>query len=88
MRLRSNAELAGLEIDDRYARLEEIADEPGYFESLGDGHCAAFLVAGTDLLVTFESTVSIRNQNAGAEPRGLVFTKTEGWPHLAIISDA
>jgi len=88
MRLKFDAELAGLEIDDWYARVEEIADEHGYFEPLGDGHCAAFLDAGTDLLVTFESTDSIRNHNAGAEPRGFVFTKTEGWSHLAIISDA
>jgi len=88
MRLKFDAELAGLEIDDWYARIEEVAEDHGYFEPLGDAHCAAFLDAGTNLFVTFESADTIRNHTAGAEPRGFAFTRTEGWSHLAIISDS
>lgn len=87
MRLSFEAEMTGLEPDDWFARLEEISDDLGYFEPLGKDHCAAFLDAGTNLFVTFETLESIQKFNEGAEPRGFLFAKTEGWSHLAIISE-
>lgn len=87
MRLSFEAEMTGLEADDWFARLEEISDDLGYFEPLGKDHCAAFLDAGTNLFVTFETRESIQKSNEGAEPRGFHYTRTEGWSHLAIISD-
>lgn len=87
MRLSFEAEMTGLEPDDWLARLEEIADDLGYFEPLGKGHFAAFLDAGTNLLVTFESIESIQKFHEAAEPRGFHYAKHEGWSHLAIISE-
>lgn len=87
MRLKFEAEMTGLAPDDWYARLEEIADDLGYYEPLGKSHCAAFLDAGTNLYVTFENAETIQKSNAGAEPRGFHYTRQEGWSHLAIISD-
>lgn len=86
MRLNFEADLAGLEIDDWFNRLETISEDLGYFEPLGKSHCAAFLDAGTKLLVTFENAEHIRKFNTNAEPRGFHYTKHEGWSHLAIIS--
>lgn len=86
MRLSFEAEMTRLEPADWYARLEEIADDLGYFEPLGRNHCAAFLDAGTNLLVTFENAETIQKSNENAEPRGFHYAKHEGWSHLAIIS--
>ncbi|WP_458790845.1 hypothetical protein [Yoonia sp. MH D7] len=86
MRLNFEAELAGLEFDDWYDRIETLSDDLGYYEALGKNHCAAFLDAGTNLLVTFEAADYIRKYNANAEPRGFHYTRHEAWSHLAIIS--
>jgi len=87
MCLSFEAEMVRLDLDSWYARLEEIADDLGYFEPLGKSHCAAFLDAGPQLFVTFENAETIRKSNKNAEPRGFHFAKHEGWSHLAIISD-
>ncbi len=86
MRLSFEAEMTGLEPDDWMSRLEEVTDDLGYFEPLGKDHCAAFLDAGTNLFVTFESVEHIQKFNQDAEPRGFHYAKHEGWSHLAIIS--
>ena len=88
MRLTFEADLTGLEIDDWFDRVETLSDDLGYFEPLGKAHCAAFLDAGPNLLVTFESAEYIRKFNARAEPRGFHYAQHEGWSHLAIISHA
>ncbi len=87
MRLSFEAEMTRLAPDDWLARLEEIADDLGYFEPLGKDHYAAFLDAGPNLLVTFESMEAIQKFNKNAEPRGFHYAKHEGWSHLAIISE-
>lgn len=86
MRLSFEAEMTRLETDEWFARLETISDDLGYFEPLGDNHVAAFLDAGTNLLVTFENAEYIRKFHADAAPRGFHYAQHEGWSHLAIIS--
>lgn len=67
-------------------RLEDVSEEHGHFVPLGPDHCATFLDAGTNLLVTFENALTIRKSHPDHEPIGFRFTRTEGWSHLAIIS--
>lgn len=86
MHLEFESQLGRLTPEDWYARIEEIAEEHGNFTPLGDNHFASFLDAGTKLLVTFENAEDIRKSSKGAEPRGFAYTRTEGWSHLAIIS--
>ncbi|SFR36773.1 hypothetical protein SAMN04488005_1018 [Yoonia tamlensis] len=68
------------------AQIDEICDEFGFFEQLGKSHCAGFLEAGNNLLVTFENIQDVRDNNALAEPRGFAYVRHEGWSHLAILS--
>lgn len=82
-----DAELSRLDPEAWAARLEEIADEHGYFEPLGARHSAAFLDAGPKLLVTFEDARTIRNSRPASEPRGFDFVRNEGWSSLSLISE-
>jgi len=66
--------------------LDELADEHGHFEPLGDDHIAILTDAGPRLLVTFETYAEISATSEDDEPRGFHFVKRLGWSHLAIIS--
>lgn len=87
MRITFDANLAGLDAAAWAERLEELVDDLGYFEPLGDSHMAAFVDAGPRLLVTFENAETIRKSNPGAEPRGFSYVRDEGWSHLALICE-
>lgn len=86
MRLEFEAEMQRLDEGEWFARLETVSDEHGHFHPLGNRHAAAFLDAGTNLLVTFEHADYIQKFHDNAEPRGFHFAQHEGWSHLAIIS--
>ena len=86
MRLNFETEMTRLDQDEWFARLETLSDELGYFQPLGDNHVAAFLDAGTNLFVTFESADYVQKFNDGSAPRGFHYAQHEGWSHLAIIS--
>jgi len=47
--------LAGLGLDDWFDRIEEFTSEEGRFDDIGADHAAAFIDAGSSLMVTFES---------------------------------
>ncbi len=79
--------LADLSKTEWRAKLEEIAEEHGYFEALGPDHIAAFVEDGPTLLVTFETMQAIRGLDEDAQPLGWEMVKSVGWSHLAIISD-
>lgn len=82
-----DASLEGLDPDAWLARLEEIGEDLGYYEDLGNGHASCFIDAGPRLLVTFENAETIRESHPRAEPRGFAFVRKEGWSHLMILSD-
>ena len=67
-------------------QVDDICEDHGFFEQLGDAHCAGFLQAGTQLLVTFENVEDVRKHNVDAEPRGFAYARHDGWSHLAILS--
>lgn len=78
--------LVDLDPNHWFAEIDNLYDSLGFFEQLGPAHCAGFLEAGNNLLVTFENAESIRAHNPGAQPRGFAFTQQDGWSHLALIS--
>ena len=79
--------LSRLDVEPWMARLEEIADEHGYFEPLGDQHSAVFLDAGPRLFVSFEDAQAVRNSSTESAPRGFQFARNEGWSSLSILSE-
>ncbi len=82
-----NAPLSGLSEGDWTTKLAEIAEQHGYFETLGSRHFAAFVEEKPILLVTFETVQGIRALDHEAQPLGWEMVKALGWSHLAIVSD-
>lgn len=68
------------------ARLEELGDELGYFEPLGQHHSVLFSDAGPVLLVSFESRASIRARE-GQMPLGYSLAQEGGHSSLTLICD-
>lgn len=71
---------------DWLAIMEEIGDESGYLEHLGDKHSAFFSDLGTVLLVTFETMSGIRSAGGGQMPLGYQIAAPRGWSSLSIIA--
>ena len=67
-------------------RLEDIAEEHGYFEPLGPDHSAMFLDAGPYLLVTFETMESIRARAFSDVPLGWDLAASNNWSQLCLMS--
>lgn len=66
--------------------MQEIGDEAGYFEALGDGHSAFFSDQGPVLLVTFETMAGIRAAGGGQMPLGYQIAAPRGWSSLTIVA--
>ncbi len=79
-------QLTDLNANDWIGAIDDVCDEFGFFEQLGRAHCAGFLEAGNNLIVTFENAESVRAYNIDAEPRGFAYARHDGWSHLALIS--
>jgi len=65
--------------------MDEIGDEAGYLEPLGDAHTAFFSDMGTVLLVSFETLSGIRNAGGGQMPLGYQIAAPRGWSSLSIM---
>jgi hypothetical protein len=78
--------LTELDANDWIGAIEDVCVAFGFFEQLGQSHCAGFLEAGNNLIVTFENAESVRAYNMDAEPRGFAYARHDGWSHLALIS--
>jgi hypothetical protein len=78
--------LIGLDPNKWIGAIDDVCEQFGFFEQLGRHHCAGFLEAGNNLLVTFENAESVRAYNMDAEPRGFAYARHDGWSHLALIS--
>ncbi|MCC6002639.1 MAG: phosphoadenosine phosphosulfate reductase [Pararhodobacter sp.] len=66
--------------------MQEIGDEAGYFESLGERHSAFFSDQGPVLLVTFETMAGIRGAGGGQMPLGYQIAAPRGWSSLTIVA--
>ncbi|PCD77703.1 phosphoadenosine phosphosulfate reductase [Pseudothioclava arenosa] len=67
--------------------LAEIAEEDGYFEPLAPDHFAAFVDAGPQLLVSFESRTRIRALRPDHLPYGLSLAQSHGWSSLTLVAE-
>jgi len=67
----ARADLTALSDPDWYARIDDIGEEAGYFESLGPFHSAFFSDEGSVLLVTFETRATIRANQKRPSADGL-----------------
>ncbi len=68
-------------------KMEELAEELGFYQPLGDAHSAVFIDQGKTLLVTFETMASIRQLSDTHLPVGFDLVSAQGWSHLCLISD-
>ncbi len=81
-----NFDLSNHSRDQWFAEMEEVGEEHGYLERLGDNHTALFVDVGPKLLVTFEQMGVIRNRK-GSLPRGFAYAMDQGWSVLCLIAE-
>lgn len=67
------------------AAFDVFAEQDGTFQTLDDEHSAAFVDNGGTLLVSFESTASIRNR-FDARPLGLSVANGQNWSSLTLLT--
>lgn len=67
--------------------LENVVDEHGYFQPLGDRHYATLVEEKPILLVTFETLDGIQKRKDTGQPLGFELVRELGWSHLCILSD-
>lgn len=80
------AELAGA--DDAAAWrlvIEDIAEERGYYDTLGPDHVALYGEAGATMLVTFETEDDARARE-GRSPLGWSLARPRGWSSLVLMA--
>lgn len=68
------------------ARIEEVGEDAGYFQTIGNRHWAFFSDEDPILIVTFETMQSIRAREDGL-PMGHAIARERGWSSLCLISD-
>jgi len=79
--------LAGLEGAEWKQALEDITEEHGTFQPLGEKHFATQIDAGKTLLVSFESIAGIHHTSDQARPFGFEMIISQGWSHLGLFCD-
>lgn len=67
--------------------IEAVAEEDGYFQSLGKSHFSAFIERETTLLVTFETYQGMHALSDKAQPLGWDMVRNHDWSHLCLASD-
>ncbi|SHJ68218.1 hypothetical protein SAMN05444000_111131 [Shimia gijangensis] len=79
--------MLGLGKSDWLETLENIVDEHGYFQPLGDRHYATLVEEKPILLVTFETIQGVQNRGDSGQPLGFELVRELGWSHLCVLSD-
>ncbi|HHX89614.1 MAG TPA: phosphoadenosine phosphosulfate reductase, partial [Paracoccus sp.] len=72
--------------EDWLAIMDEIGEETGYFEMLGQQHSAFFNDQGPVLLVTFETLTGVRAAGGAQMPLGYQIAAPRGWSSLTIFA--
>jgi len=78
--------LAELEKGKWFETLENLSDETGYFEPLGDKHSVAFFDEGKTLLVSFENVDTVLSR-PDARPMAYHLIAEHGWSALTLFSE-
>ncbi|MEO8242886.1 MAG: phosphoadenosine phosphosulfate reductase [bacterium] len=68
------------------ALIDQIAEEEGYLQTVGDRHWAMFVDDSPTLLVTFETIDQARTRD-GQMPLAHYVAAANGWSHLCLIAD-
>ncbi|WP_372674873.1 phosphoadenosine phosphosulfate reductase [Aquicoccus sp.] len=79
--------MADLDKAEWLTRLADVAEEHGHFQPLGQQHLAAFVDAGSTLLVSFETLQGIRALSDDGQPLGWECVRRMGWSSLTLISE-
>ena len=72
---------------DWLAAVDQIADQDGYVQDLGDRHHAIFLEEGETLIVSFETLQGIQVLSNLGQPLGWDMLRHAGWSSLTIASN-
>ncbi len=72
--------------EDWLTRIEDLANELGFFEPLGPDHSALFFKRSRQLLVTFETIASARGQAKDDLPFSWKLAESRGWSQLCVLS--
>lgn len=68
-------------------RLEDLAEDSGYFEPLGRRHWAWFADEGPTLLVSFQTLQSLEERAPGDLPEAQRLAQARGWSQLCLLAD-
>lgn len=79
--------MLGLNTSEWLAKLEDIAEEHGYFQPLSQKHWATFVEDKPTLLVTFETIQDIQARKDTGQPLGFELVRELGWSHLCLLSE-
>lgn len=79
--------LDGLPKSEWLLAVAEVAEEDGFFQTLGTKHHAVFVERKPTLLVTFETLSGMRALSSMSQPLGWEMVRNYGWSHLCIISE-
>ena len=82
-----DSSLADMPKRDWLRAIEAVAEEDGYFQSLGKRHFSAFIERETTLLVTFETYQGMHALSDKAQPLGWDMVRNHDWSHLCLASD-
>ncbi len=79
--------LGGLARDVWLGRVEEIAEDDGYFEPVGPDHSAIFIDRSPAVLVvSFEELDQVRLANPAGHPIGFQLAADRDWSHLCLLA--
>ncbi|UWQ10152.1 phosphoadenosine phosphosulfate reductase [Aliiroseovarius crassostreae] len=84
-RVQRECDLAGADFDKWLSMIDEMGEERGYFEPVGQRHSAILTDDGPTLVVTFETAKSVR-QSKEARPLGWDLAEENGWSNLCILA--
>ncbi len=67
--------------------LQQVGEDSGYFEALGDSHWAVFNEDGSTLVISFDRLEDIQALEPGKMPDVFGQATQNGWSHLSLISE-
>ena len=68
------------------ARIDKVGQREGFFRYLGADHAALFVARKPTLIVTFETSETIRKREVDQMPFGLTVSEMRDWSHLCVIA--
>ena len=73
-------------LDQWLSKIDDIAEDRGYFEPLGPDHSAIYIEGAPVLLVTFETIATVRGRADSDVPLGWELASKNNWSQLCLLS--